>query len=102
MRTLYHTTYLEDDREISIEYTQTPFIPARTYGPPEDCHPAEGGEVEIIDISVKNEDGTWSDYAATDEEIDRWTEEIEELPIEPDGPDPDEWYDRMRDERMGI
>lgn len=101
MRTLYHTTYLDDDREIGIEYTQTPFIPARISGPPEDCYPAEGGDVEIIDVSVKTDDG-WADYAATDEEIEAWAREIESLPIEDDGPDPDYEYDRMRDERMGL
>jgi len=102
MKTLYHTTYDDNDREISIEYTQTPFIPARTYGPPEDCYPAEGGEVEIIDVSIRNNDGSWAKYAATDAEIEAWTREIEELPIEDDGPDPDYLYDMRRDEGMGL
>jgi hypothetical protein len=101
MKTLYHTAYLDDDTELSIEYTQTPYDPGRTYGPPEDCYPPEGGDVEIINISRKISD-CWYPYAATDDEIEKWTQEIEELPIEDDGPDPDEWYDRMRDERMGL
>lgn len=102
MKTYFHTTYLEDNTVILIEYEREPFTPAYTSGPPEYCYPAEGGYVTIIDISQKRLDGEWIDYAASEEEIDGWTAEIEALPIEEDGPDPDEWYDRMKDERMGL
>ena len=101
MKSFFHRTYLEDDSEIEIEFEHEPFIPAQTYGPPEGCYPAEGGGVEIINAFIKTDDG-WADYTATDEEIERWTAEINDLPIEDEGPDPDEWYDRMRDERMGL
>jgi hypothetical protein len=40
--------YIETDLEIEFNYT--PYIPAKTYGRPEDCHPAEGGDVEILEI----------------------------------------------------
>jgi hypothetical protein len=102
MKTHFYTIYLEDNSEIEIEYEQEPFIPAKTYGPPEDCYPSEGGGVDIISVGIRKSDGAWIYYAATDEEIEKWTAEIEALPIEDDGPDPDEWYDRMRDERMGL
>lgn len=95
MRTLYHRTYLEDNSEIEIEYEQEPFIPAQTYGPPKDCYPAEGGGVYILNVSIKREDGAWVEYAATDEEIEKWAAEIETLPIEPDEPD----WDYIRDMR---
>lgn len=99
MTTYFHTTYLEDNTEILIEYEQEPYIPAKLFGPPEDCYPAEGGGVTIIDINQKR-DGEWIDYAASEEEIDGWTAEIETLPIEPDEPDADYLYDKMRDDRM--
>jgi hypothetical protein len=101
MKTRYYTTYLDDDTEISIEYEQEPFIPAKTYGPPEDCYPAEGGGVEIIAVYAKIDvSGNYIVYPATDDQIEKWTQEIEEQPYEEDGPDPDYEYDRMRDERM--
>jgi hypothetical protein len=44
-----------DDQDLSVECSVEPFVPARTYGPPERCHEAEGGEVEIL--AVYDEDG---------------------------------------------
>ena len=32
--------------ENEFDVLATPEIPAQTYGPPELCHPAEGGEIE--------------------------------------------------------
>lgn len=50
--TYFHDFYreLEDgtEQKVTVEYEATPYIPAQTYGPAEDCYPAEGGEVEII------------------------------------------------------
>ena len=39
-----------------VEFEGTPFRPARTYGPPEDCYPAEGGEAEILAIRLDGND----------------------------------------------
>jgi hypothetical protein len=36
--------------EVEVTFTQTPIIPARLYGPPEDCYPEEGGEREIVSV----------------------------------------------------
>ena len=35
----------------SVDYTMTKVVPAVTSGPPEHCHPAEGGEVEILRVA---------------------------------------------------
>lgn len=36
----------EQEFEVEVEYTKP--IPAQTYGPPENCYPKEGGEVNIL------------------------------------------------------
>jgi hypothetical protein len=33
-----------------VDFTQTPVTPAQTYGDPEYCYPAEGGETEIVAV----------------------------------------------------
>lgn len=49
--TVYLTREDEDDgteTEITVRCYVTPYRPARTWGPPEDCYPAEGGDVDIL------------------------------------------------------
>ena len=55
-RTFFHTTNLTDEAEteVLVEYSASAYIPAQTYGPAENCHPAEGGEVEIINVCLAN------------------------------------------------
>ena len=36
----------EREYEVEVEWTFSPFIPARISGPVEGCYPAEGGELE--------------------------------------------------------
>lgn len=38
---------------LDVEYTGTPFIPAKTDGPPEDCYPAEGGEALVVAVLLE-------------------------------------------------
>lgn len=42
----YTLTRSEEDIDLTIEYSVAPYYPAQTYGPPEHCSPAEGGEIE--------------------------------------------------------
>lgn len=37
-----------DEIDVEVLYTLEPYYPARIYGPPEDCYPAEGGDVEEL------------------------------------------------------
>lgn len=42
----------EIEHSACITFTATPYVPAKIYGPPEHCYPAEGGEVEVEEIVV--------------------------------------------------
>ena len=77
--------YRENEDCVIVTYTQTPYIPARTYGRPEDCYPAEGGEVELIEARVDGKRVNWSEA-----EDDQWTTDIMENPDEDDAPDADD------------
>lgn len=80
--------YRENEDCVVVKYTQTPFVPARTYGRPEDCYPAEGGEVELIEARVDGKRVNWSEA-----EDDQWITDIMENPDEDDGPDADDLRD---------
>lgn len=45
-------TFYIGDAEFEVEFDASRYVPAKTYGPPENCYPAEGGEVDIISIQV--------------------------------------------------
>ena len=45
-------TFYIGDVEFEVEFNASPYIPAKISGPPENCHPAEGGEVEIESIAI--------------------------------------------------
>ena len=38
------------DVDLTVNFFATKPVPARLYGPPEDCYPAEGGEIELDTI----------------------------------------------------
>lgn len=38
----------DDAIEIQVHFNMSRYIPAKIWGPPEDCYPAEGGAVEDI------------------------------------------------------
>lgn len=86
----------EDILAVTIAYTVADYDPGSTYGPPEDCYPPEGGEVEELTATMA--DGTIIEL--TPEELDKVEKHIyatheygshyEE--------DPDDAYDRARDD----
>lgn len=52
----YTITRDGEDIDIEVEYSITRYVPARTYGRPEDCYPAYGGEVESIHATTSDGD----------------------------------------------
>ena len=88
--------YRENEDCVIVTYTQSPYIPAQTSGPPERCYQAEGGDVEVISVTLENGE---TDYMS-DAEEDQWITHIMENPDEDDGPDADFAYDMARDARM--
>lgn len=40
------------DVEMRVVFNASPYVPAKTWGAPENCHPAEGGEVEVLEVYI--------------------------------------------------
>ena len=74
--------------DCEVEFTMTPVIPARTYGPPEAAAPASGGEIEITAVRPfeRSIDPTTGRLGTKREYLDcpRWLEEILMESIDPD------------------
>lgn len=52
--------------EMTANVRFTPYTPARTWGPPEDCYPEEGGEIEFDALEANGKDAFFlldSDWA---------------------------------------
>jgi hypothetical protein len=54
----------DQEVELTVRGTVSLFVPARIYGPPEDCFPSEGGQAEITDVV----DGQGQGVELTDDE----------------------------------
>lgn len=85
--------YRENEDCVIVTYTQTPYVPARTYGRPEDCYEAEGGEVEVISVKMASGEPDFM----SDAEEDQWITHIMENPDEDDAPDADDLRDAARE-----
>lgn len=66
--THFETFERDDGTEVTVEYTISDYDPGVCSGPPEDCYPPEGGEVEIV--KVFNDAGT---VEYTDDEGEKWS-----------------------------
>jgi hypothetical protein len=73
-----------EELEINVEFDATPIVPAQLYGLPENCYPAEGGEVEITAVFL---DGVAIDPPLTDAEEAKVLADIESNMSEDDWPD---------------
>lgn len=63
--TTYCLTRGEDEIELSVEYSLTPYDPGCNWGPPEHCYPPEGGDVAEMEITLDGERFEVTDDEAT-------------------------------------
>lgn len=42
------------DVELEVSFEISAYRPAKLYGPPEDCHPEEGGEIDLQSVMLDN------------------------------------------------
>ena len=68
----------EDDCDHGIEVTITRGAPSRTYGPPENCSPAEPWDIEIPETCEG------CGRTLTDKDATRWLEEFNDDDSEPE------------------
>ena len=76
-----HTIYLYDENtdeetEVLVAYTYTPGTPAKIYGPPENCYPAEEPGIDILSATAV-ETG-----AEVDIDLEEHFEELEENAVD--------------------
>lgn len=70
-RTHFQSFERDDETEVTVEYTISDYDPGVLSGPPENCYPPEGGEVEIIRVFTDAGDVTF-----TDDEAEKWSDWI--------------------------
>ena len=88
---------ISEDHPLVVECDVSWYVPAQLYGRPEDCYPAEGGDVEVLSATL---DGVAFDLATlTDDESAELQSHVEESATVDDGDadeasDDDGGYDR--------
>ncbi len=53
-----------------------PYLPAKTYGPPENCYPAEGGEGDWEILDTRGRPAPWLERKMTDRDRNLLSEEV--------------------------
>lgn len=71
------------EKEYEVSGGVSAFVPAKTYGRPEDCYPAEGGEVEDITVTLEGKDVDLDDFSPKDQE--KMAEMLSEAAADDDG-----------------
>lgn len=93
--TFHETLELDDTTLVTVKFTQGRYYPACTSGPADNWAPAEGGEIEIVDIF--GEDGVT--VAVSDAERQRFYDELYRMPPHEYEPDPDALMEERREAR---
>jgi hypothetical protein len=70
----------EDAFDIEVRYRVEPYDPGQSFGPPEDCYPAEGGGVELL--AVTHNGLPFELTEAEEDALTLWLEENPEPPQE--------------------
>lgn len=80
---IYRPTLDGDEIEIEVEVVgdYVPYTPARTYGDPSNCHPAEGGYADDV-TALFSDNGKQRVIPLTDKEIEMFTEQLAEAAID--------------------
>lgn len=72
-----------EEKEYEVSGHVSAIIPARLYGPPEDCYPAEGGEVEDITVTLAGKEVDLDGFSSKDQ--DRMIDMLAEAAGDDDG-----------------
>ncbi|MEJ7831301.1 MAG: hypothetical protein WKF79_00160 [Nocardioides sp.] len=91
-----HVLGLDADA-VEIDFTFSPGCEAKTYGLPEDCHPAEAPEIE--DLTATLDGAAMVLTQEQDNAVVEWIFANHEF-AEDEGPDPDYWRDQRADDRL--
>ena len=85
----YERIVTVNEVDFRVVFDATPLVPEYISGPPEDCYPAEGGEVEILDIFIGDVNVNQVISELVDKEIQsKLEEDISEI-TEPEFDEPD-------------
>ena len=83
--------------DVTVEGDAVPYTPAKTYGDPDDCYPAEGGCID--DLTVTRDDTGATVDVPESVEDDLAQRAVEEFDVEAEAAEA-AYEDRMDDERI--
>ena len=75
-------------------YGYEPYVPAKVYGPPEHCYPAEGGCSELEVLDRNGYAAPWLKEKMTDDDVLRIDRRIMELMEDLKAPSEDDEYEQ--------
>lgn len=93
--TFFETLQLDDGTEVTVKFTQGQYYPATMPSWDDPGSPAEGGEIEIVDIF--GDDGVTIDV--TDATRERFYDQLYRMPPHEYEPDPDALMEERREAR---
>ena len=83
---------------LEVEASVSKIIPAKLYGPPEDCYPAEGGEIEVQSVTCEDAPTvTTAQWLAVIEHVEGDFNSLDNAILDQCGGDDDRDYDDSRE-----